>query len=47
VGGPPLHLHARAVTVPISKNKPPVTVQAPVPQHMLELLTACGWKDSS
>jgi tRNA pseudouridine32 synthase/23S rRNA pseudouridine746 synthase len=44
VGGPPLHLHARAVTVPISKNKPPVTIKAPVPQHMRELLTACGWK---
>jgi tRNA pseudouridine32 synthase/23S rRNA pseudouridine746 synthase len=47
VGGPPLHLHARAVTVPISKNKPPVTVQAPVPQHMLELLSACGWKENA
>jgi tRNA pseudouridine32 synthase/23S rRNA pseudouridine746 synthase len=44
VGGPPLHLHARAVTVPISKNKPPVTIKAPAPQHMRELLTACGWK---
>jgi tRNA pseudouridine32 synthase/23S rRNA pseudouridine746 synthase len=44
VGGPPLHLHARAVTVPISKDKPPVTIKAPVPQHMRESLTACGWK---
>src|SRR3954454_20006549 len=35
-GGPPLHLHARAVTVPISKNKPAVTVEAPVPAHMSE-----------
>ena len=43
-GGPPLHLHAREVTVPISKNKPPVTVTAPVPAHMRELLGACGWK---
>ena len=43
-GGPPLHLHAREVTVPISKNKPPVTVTAPVPEHMRELLSACGWK---
>jgi tRNA pseudouridine32 synthase/23S rRNA pseudouridine746 synthase len=42
-GGPPLHLHAREVTVPISKNKPPVTVTAPVPKHMRELLSACGW----
>ncbi len=43
IGGPPLHLHAREVTVPISKNKPPVTVTAPVPEHMRELLSACGW----
>ncbi len=42
-GGAPLHLHARAVTVPISKNKTPVTVSAPVPAHMRDLLTACGW----
>ena len=25
IGGPPLHLHAREIVVPISKNKPPVT----------------------
>jgi tRNA pseudouridine32 synthase/23S rRNA pseudouridine746 synthase len=43
-GGPTLHLHAREVVVPISKNKPPVTITAPVPPHMRELLTACGWK---
>jgi len=44
VGGPTLHLHAREVVVPISKNKPPVTITAPVPAHMRELLSACGWK---
>ena len=44
-GGPPLHLHAREVTVPISKNKPPVKVEAPVPVHIRELLAKCGWKD--
>ena len=43
VGGPALHLHARAVTVPISKNKPPVKVVAPVPEQMRELLAKCGW----
>lgn len=43
-GGPTLHLHAREVVVPISKNKPPVTITAPVPAHMRELLSACGWK---
>jgi tRNA pseudouridine32 synthase/23S rRNA pseudouridine746 synthase len=44
-GGPPLHLHAREVTVPISKHKPPVKVTAPVPEHMRELLVACGWTE--
>ena len=44
-GGPPMHLHAREVVVPIFKNKPPVTITAPVPPHMRELLSACGWKD--
>jgi len=44
-GGPALQLHSRAVTVPISKNKPPVKVIAPVPDHMRERLTACGWVD--
>ena len=42
-GGPPLHLHSREITVPISKNKPPVKVTAPVPAHMRELLRGCGW----
>ncbi len=42
-GGPRLHLHSREVTVPISKNKPPVKVIAPVPSHMREKLSACGW----
>ena len=44
-GGRTLHLHAREVVVPISKNKPPVTVTAPVPPHMRELLKKCGWKE--
>jgi tRNA pseudouridine32 synthase/23S rRNA pseudouridine746 synthase len=42
-GGPVMHLHARAITVPLSKNKPPVRVVAPVPKHMRERLAACGW----
>jgi tRNA pseudouridine32 synthase/23S rRNA pseudouridine746 synthase len=42
-GGPTLHLHSREIVVPISKNKPPVAITAPVPAHMRELLTACGW----
>jgi tRNA pseudouridine32 synthase/23S rRNA pseudouridine746 synthase len=46
LGGPALHLHAREVVVPISKNKPPVTITAPVPPHMRALLGKCGWTDS-
>ena len=43
-GGPtPLHLHARSISVPMSSAKPPVAVVAPVPPHMEEVLTACGW----
>ena len=45
-GGPVLHLHAREISVPLSKNKPPVTVAAPVPEHMRERLTLCGWSDA-
>jgi tRNA pseudouridine32 synthase/23S rRNA pseudouridine746 synthase len=42
-GVPPLHLHSREVTVPISKNKAPVVVTAPVPEHMRDKLGACGF----
>lgn len=42
-GGPMMHLHAREIVIPLSKNKPPVRVVAPVPQHMQEKLKACGW----
>jgi tRNA pseudouridine32 synthase/23S rRNA pseudouridine746 synthase len=44
-GGPTLHLQSREIVVPISKNKPPIVVTAPVPEHMRERLTACGWQD--
>ena len=40
---PGLQLHAREIVVPISKNKEPVRVLAPVPDHMRARLTACGW----
>lgn len=43
-GGPVMHLMSREVVVPISKNKPPITVKAPVPEHMHELMMLCGWK---
>jgi Pseudouridylate synthases, 23S RNA-specific len=32
----PLHLHARTVSLPLSKSKPPVEVEAPVPAHMVD-----------
>jgi tRNA pseudouridine32 synthase/23S rRNA pseudouridine746 synthase len=42
---PGLQLHAREVVVPISKNKEPVRVVAPVPPHLRARLSACGWND--
>ena len=33
-----LHLHAREIVVPISKNRAAVHVEAPVPEHMSERL---------
>ncbi|WP_407160735.1 RluA family pseudouridine synthase [Bradyrhizobium sp. STM 3557] len=42
-GEPRLHLHAREIVIPLSKNKPPVQVVAPAPVHMHERLRACGW----
>lgn len=42
-GAQRLHLHARFVSVPISKNREPVEAIAPAPDHMMALLRACGW----
>ncbi len=42
-GEPTLHLHAREIVIPISRNKEPVRVQAPAPAHLHERLRACGW----
>ncbi len=42
-GGPPLHLHAREITLPLYKNRAPVRITAPVPPHMRERLMQCGW----
>jgi len=44
-GGPVLHLHSREVVVPLYKNKDPIFVTAPVPEHMTERLAQCGWKE--
>jgi tRNA pseudouridine32 synthase/23S rRNA pseudouridine746 synthase len=40
---PPLHLHARAIVLPLSEKKPPIRVEAPPPPHMREALLRCGW----
>ena len=41
----PLHLHARAISVPLPATKPPVCVTAPVPEHMRAVLQVCGWAE--
>jgi len=46
-GGPVLHLHSREVVVPLSKNRDPIRVTAPVPEHMRERLRQCGWTGES
>ena len=46
-GGGALHLHARAIKIPISNNKPPVEVEACVPEHMAALMAACGWDQAA
>lgn len=38
-----LHLHARAVLIPIKEGKPPIAVEAAPPPHMLAALRACGF----
>jgi tRNA pseudouridine32 synthase / 23S rRNA pseudouridine746 synthase len=40
--GPPLHLHARAIAVPLYANRPPVAGEAATPAHMLDAVQACG-----
>jgi tRNA pseudouridine32 synthase / 23S rRNA pseudouridine746 synthase len=42
-GGPPLHLHAREIVVPLYKNREPVRVTAPLPALMAETLKVLGW----
>lgn len=41
----PLHLHARSVAIPLSKNKPPIVVTAEPPAHMRDALRRCGWRE--
>ena len=46
-GGPILHLCAREVVVPLYKNRDPIRVSAPVPEHMRAWLAACGWEKAN
>ena len=43
--GPRLHLHARTITVPLSRSAPAVVAEAPVPLHMLATLASFGCLD--
>ena len=38
-----LQLHARSITIPLYPKKEPIHVVAPVPAHMEEVLTHCGY----
>ncbi|HTE36377.1 MAG TPA: RNA pseudouridine synthase [Reyranella sp.] len=44
--GQQLHLQSHAIVLPLSKNKPPVRVEALPPAHMLKVLEACGYQGS-
>lgn len=37
-----LHLHSRSVSVPLYPKRDPIVVEAEPPEHMRELLLACG-----
>jgi tRNA pseudouridine32 synthase/23S rRNA pseudouridine746 synthase len=42
-GGAPLHLHSRAISIPLYPAKPAVRVTAPPPAHMLAALRRLGY----
>ena len=42
-----LHLHARAVTVPLYADRPPIAAVAPPPAHMHAALRALGWTEDA
>jgi len=44
--GVPMHLHARAVSLPIYPNRPPVEAVAPVPGHLREAFEALGFRET-
>jgi tRNA pseudouridine32 synthase/23S rRNA pseudouridine746 synthase/23S rRNA pseudouridine1911/1915/1917 synthase len=40
-----LQLHARAISLPLYQDKPPITAEAPPPAHLRAALAACGWRE--
>ena len=40
----PLHLHSRALILPLYPKKDPIRAEAPPPPHMLQALQACGYR---
>jgi tRNA pseudouridine32 synthase / 23S rRNA pseudouridine746 synthase len=44
-GGPALHLHAAAITIPLYKNKSPIAVKAPLPSPMTQTIAQMGLED--
>jgi RluA family pseudouridine synthase len=45
--GAPLHLHARAIELPLYPNRPRIAAAAPPPAHMLEALGRCGYGEAT
>lgn len=41
--GSALHLHARALSIPLYPKREPITVEAPAPGHMADTLAGAGW----
>ena len=41
---PTLHLLAREITIPLQVTKDPITVTAPVPEHMIDHLKSCEFE---
>ena len=46
-GGQPLHLHARAISIPLYPARPAIQVAAPAPPHMLAALIRLGYDPRS
>ncbi len=45
-GGHGLQLLARRIEVPLAPSKPAIIVEAPAPDHMKDLLAACGYAEA-